>query len=182
MSGRSVWALCRSCAESVYGTRAPNERYADAVARLLLGTAAQESAGFRYRRQLGFRADSLRGAFGLWQCELASIRASVEWVRERPELLRNASAWLADGWDGGDLAHLPEYAIPAILQRPDGDRLSCLLGRAHYLRVADPVPDTLAEQAVYWKRWYNTRLGRGRAEDYVRSWQLHCAPVLRGEG
>ncbi len=43
MTPEDIKALCKKCADNIWGTRPPTPRYAQAVADLLLGTAAQES-------------------------------------------------------------------------------------------------------------------------------------------
>ena len=80
-TSRVVRLLCDDCACSIYTSTAPSMAYADRVARLLFMTAAHESGGFRWRRQLGFSRDDDRGAFGLWQCEWQSIADSIRYVR-----------------------------------------------------------------------------------------------------
>ena len=71
MIPESLIALCRECAAAIYGTRAPSGRYAESVARLLMGTAAAESL-LRYRRQIGFSDTNIRGAWGL--CRQSNTR------------------------------------------------------------------------------------------------------------
>lgn len=38
--------------------------------------------------------------------------------------------------------------------------------RLIYLRIKDPIPNTTTERANYWKKYYNTYLGKGSAQDY----------------
>lgn len=190
-TGARLWALCLEVARHTHGLRPPNERYSLAVARLLLGTAAQESAGFRYRRQIGFRADSLRGAFGLWQCEfssadrsLRSIVADIRYLQDRAEVgdrvqelytrLRGPLPMPIDG-SGGVAA---TRDVLRLLQTEQGDLLSCILARIHYLRVPAPIPDNVVDQARYWKTHYNTSAGKGKPSQYLRSWEQHCAQIV----
>jgi len=42
--------------------------------------------------------------------------------------------------------------------------------RIHYLRVPEPIPDTIQGQAAYWKMHYNTELGAGTPQEYILSW------------
>lgn len=109
MDKQDILRLCRDCAASLYGAVPPSPAYAEQVAQLLFMTAAHESAGFRYRRQIGFRRESQGGAFGLWQCELGSLEASIDLIRkpERRALLDHCLAWM-DRWPGledVDLSH-----------------------------------------------------------------------------
>lgn len=177
MSGERISRLCRDCASSIYGTRAPTAAYADNVARLLFMTAAHESGGFRHRRQLGFARFSAKGAFGLWQCELASVEDSIDYIRNasRRPLFERCMQWL-DGWpelSDIDLSHRTAAFALLALQDPRGDPLSCLLARLHYVRDPQPVPATPPEMAAYAKRVYNTRLGAATAADYLRAYERY---------
>lgn len=177
-SSKVIALLCDDCACSIYGTRPPSAAYADAVARLLFMTAAHESGGFRYRRQIGFARDSVTGAFGLWQCEWPSIADSIRYIRnpQRAELYGRCVTWL-DGYD----KHFPELALHDVAQRGilatiqdvRGDPLSCLLARLHYLRVPEAVPATVQEMAAYAKKHYNTRLGKATAADYLSAYERY---------
>ena len=40
--------------------------------------------------------------------------------------------------------------------------------RVHYRRVKEPIPNTVIGQAQYWKRYYNTPLGKGTEENYIQ--------------
>lgn len=174
-TSRVVRLLCDDCACSIYTSTAPSMAYADRVARLLFMTAAHESGGFRWRRQLGFSRDDDRGAFGLWQCELASIEASIDLIHrpDRRPLRDRCLAWL-DRWPGledVDLSHRTLGIALLALQEPRGDPLSCLLARLHYLRVPEAVPATVQDMAAYAKRHYNTRLGKATAADYLSAYE-----------
>lgn len=50
--------------------------------------------------------------------------------------------------------------------------------RIHYLRVEEPIPDTLPGQAAYWKRFYNTPLGAGTENEYIHSWQQFAPSAM----
>ena len=175
MDKQDILRLCRDCAASIYGTAPPSPQYAERVAKLLFMTAAHESLAFRFRRQIGFRRETCTGAFGLWQCELASIEASIDLIHrpDRRPLRDRCLAWL-DRWPGledVDLSHRTLGIALLALQEPRGDPLSCLLARLHYLRVPEAVPATVQDMAVYAKRYYNTRLGKATASDYLRAYE-----------
>jgi hypothetical protein len=74
-------------------------------------------------------------------------------------------------------------ALEWALRMDDNDRLGVIFARVHYLRVADPIPLDVLGQAKYWKRWYNTGLGRGTVEEYLANWERGCgwARALVGE-
>ena len=54
-------------------------------------------------------------------------------------------------------------------------RLAILMARLRYRVVPDPLPpsDDVHALAEYWKRWYNTRLGAGKVEDFVDAYDRH---------
>jgi hypothetical protein len=55
------------------------------------------------------------------------------------------------------------------------------MARIHYRRVPDPLPDYRDPYALgaYWKRWYNTPLGKGKVVDAVGKY-LRLAGKLEG--
>ena len=172
MTPDDLIALCRECARAVYGTRPPSERYAEAVARLLMGTAAAESL-LKYRRQIGFSMENPNGAWGVWQTEQHAVADSVRYLARRRDVLAAAQRFapsVAEAMCAG--------ALPRLHMIHDDDRLACLFARLHYLRVAEAVPDDLRGQAGYWKKYYNTRLGKGTVEGYMDKWHALVDPAL----
>lgn len=156
--------LCRECAATVYGTRQPSPRYADAVARLLMGTAAAESL-LLHRRQIGFSLDQLDGAWGLWQTEIEAVGDSLKYLRRRTDVQATATRFAPRMAEALLLDPLPLLCLIR-----DDDRVACCFARLHYLRVSESVPDDLRGQAAYWKRYYNTRLGKGTIEGYMQKY------------
>ena len=71
------------------------------------------------------------------------------------------------------------YDFVAGLYRKSGDNLAeemvgnlyyaTAMARVHYYRVPAPLPeaDDLEGQAQYWKKWYNTELGKGTVEHFM---------------
>jgi hypothetical protein len=58
----------------------------------------------------------------------------------------------------------------------DWDRLAVLFARLHYIKFPEAVPRTVSGQAEYWKRYYNTVLGKGTPEKYLKHWRELIAP------
>src|SRR5690554_6378343 len=163
---------CKSCAENIYGTRPPSSAYADRVAHLLLSTAATESH-FVYRRQMVFSWDSNRGAWGLWQTEQGSVEDGIKYLDMHPEMRQRAAVWLYQQKNAA-ASILHAANIEHILLLISGwDRLGCLFARLHYIRFPEAVPHGLEAQAAYWKKYYNTRLGKGQPSDYIGNWHRH---------
>lgn len=180
---RLIWQLCQDCAAEIYGRTPPSERYADVVARMLFGTAAQES-GLTWRRQRSLPWPSDKGGFSLWQVELrASVHLSVEYLRRREDVLARATDWLwRDPHASRVWLDMPEECWPWLLR--GWDRLGCLMARLHYMRVQAPIPATVEEQAEYWLRYYNGggvlryRPKPAALREYVDNWWEFCEPVL----
>ena len=159
----TVAELCRDAASRIYATKEqPSIGYQQRVARLLFMTIAHESGGFRWRRQLGFRADSDRGAYGIAQCERGSIMDSTKFCDARPQLNARVKSYLLDwpGWSSWPM-------MKKMLQTREGDRLSVALCRLHYLRVPELVPADLWDQAQYAKQHYNTLAGKATPQQYA---------------
>lgn len=132
-----------------------------AARRLLLGTAAHESGGFRYIFQTG-----LGPARSLWQIEpLTGLQTVVDW------LARNASIKIAVAglaWKGHSWAD--QYAW--------NHALACALARIYYWRIPAALPDTLVGLAAYWKAYYNTPAGKGTPAEWLRDYDRYCAGVI----
>jgi len=46
--------------------------------------------------------------------------------------------------------------------------LSLLFCRLYYLAIKEPIPDTLEGRALYWKKYYNSYLGKGTPKHYKK--------------
>ena len=115
---------------------------------LLLGTAAQESAFGTYLKQVN------GPALGAFQMEPATFYAVKEWsVRRFPLVLE------------GRYATELEYDLS----------IAILSARLNYLSKPDSIPESLQGQAAYWKKYWNTYLGKGTIEQYVKNWQRYVA-------
>lgn len=123
---------------------------------LLLGTAAHESLLGTYLRQV-------RGpALGVYQMEPATYRDIWEnYLRYKPHLVERLNK-LVPAYDG---------PMPPEEQLITNLAYATAMTRIFYLRVPKALPEEgdLDGQAHYWKRYYNTHLGRGRVEEYVRN-------------
>lgn len=54
--------------------------------------------------------------------------------------------------------------------------LALAMTRLKYLLIPEEIPDTVEGRARYWKKYYNTELGKGTVQHYLDSVKLH----LRG--
>ena len=134
-----------------------------AAEELLLGTALVES-------QLVHREQLAGGpALGLFQMEPRTHDDIWRhYLRYRTKLARK---------------------VDALLSRPGADRPAELLAheryaaamvRIHYKRVAEALPSAgdTAGMTRYWKRYYNTRRGKGREAKYAEAWGRGTARLV----
>ena len=129
------------------------ELWSEAAELLLLGTAISES-GLRYLKQK-------RGgpALGLFQIE--KVTHEDVWIsylqRNRNKKLQANVKWLISR------APLDEQLIHNL-------SYSCAIARVIYWRRPEPLPEAfdLEGLAQYWKDHYNTYLGAGKPEDFVK--------------
>lgn len=173
-----IWTLCQQCAVSVYPVEQYSVEYCDRVAKLLFGTAAQES-GLRWERQRTPRWDGAVGGFSKWQVETGSIKQSIALMSRRPLLAERATKFLFND-PNAPTSWLSDMTLDAILwamRMDDNDKIGVLFCRLHYLRVADPVPYGLGPQADYWKRYYNTMAGKGTCQEYLDNWNRYCREI-----
>lgn len=51
--------------------------------------------------------------------------------------------------------------------------LALAMTRLKYLLIPEVIPDTVEGRARYWKKYYNTELGKGTVQHYLDSVKLH---------
>nr|WP_288215319.1 hypothetical protein [uncultured Butyricimonas sp.] len=130
--------------------------YSEAAENLLMGTAAQESGLGEYIRQLGNGP-----ALGIFQMEPATFKDIVQnCLQYKPELAKLVMS--VSGVNALRSEYL-EYNLA----------LSICMCRIHYLRVSEKMPDNLTGWAKYWKEYYNTRLGKGIEEEFIRNFKKY---------
>lgn len=118
---------------------------------MLLETAAQET-------QMGrFRDPTPNGAGrGLFQIDPIGFEDVQARARDG-DVFRVRSAY---SFDIREVRHNDLDASPL---------LSTVFCRLFYKLKPEPFPQTIFQRADYWKRHYNTVLGRGTPEEYVRN-------------
>ena len=124
---------------------------------LLLGTAAQESHMGRYLVQLGEVAD---GGLGIYQMEKKTHDDIWEnYLVYRPSLAE-------------EICKLLIPAVPKHEQLIGNLYYATAMARLHYRRVTDPLPDVnIVNISEYWKKHYNTHLGKGTVEEFERNYR-----------
>lgn len=129
-----------------------------AAENLVVGTAIQES-GLRYVDQL---SPGPGPAYGIYQMERATYEDLLRWVqREKPALAGRLEA-LKGVWPTG------------VEQLTSNLAYGAAMCRVHYLRALGdqplPEPSDIHGLSKIWKRSYNTYKGKGRPEQFVRSY------------
>ena len=137
--------------------------YSQIAENLVLGTAAHESGGFKWRRQQGAHGHQTGPALGLWQIEPATLTDIYDnFLRYRPRLERAVESCLPHG----------EAHIDRLVQLETNDRYGAALCRLKYVRSplklpADP--NDVFEMGRLWATVYNTRFPPQRfIDDYRR--------------
>lgn len=129
--------------------------YSDNALNLLLGTCAQESTFGKYRRQFGGGP-----ALGIFQMEPATFRDICDnFLRYKPELIRKTQKVSGvDCFEPNDLIN--------------NDKLAICFARIHYLRIKESIPGDLQGWARYWKKYYNTPLGKGTEAEFIQNFKM----------
>lgn len=133
------------------------ELWSESAENLVLGTALVES-GLRHLDQVTGKGDVTLGpALGLYQIEPATHRDL--WLNFLParRQLRDRIAALTAPWPERETQLVTNLAYATAI---------C---RALYFRRREPLPaaDDVAALGRYWKRWYNTPLGKGDPAEFV---------------
>lgn len=129
--------------------------YSSDSVKLLLGTALAESQ-LHYLKQV-----SNGPALGFYQMEPDTYADIVKYCTRKGEDFKNKVI----------------YCIYQEMYRemPHGEqlkynlRLQTVFARLHYWRVEEPIPTATPLQARYWKKFYNTQLGKGTVAHYLNS-------------
>lgn len=132
--------------------------YSENAEQLLLGTALQESL-LTYTRQIG------GPALGYFQMEPFT----------------HDDLWLNFLKYKRDLAQL---VVNVAGQSPDASLLetnhayAVAMCRVHYLRAPAKLPafGDVTGMANYWKKYYNTHLGKGKPEEFLDKWDKFVVP------
>ena len=145
-----------------------------AAENLLLGTGATESGMGRLFKQV-------RGpALSLWQIETrTSYDIEYRYVPQfHPHLVEILQGLKLKNQAFFELTH--EADLPHKNVELYGNLYySCAIARLLYLSKPEPLPayDDIWGMARYWKKHYNTRLGKGRPSQFVRAYKRY---VLKG--
>lgn len=131
------------------------ELHSPAAEQLLLSTALQESH-LKHRRQLS------GPALSYFQIEPATHDDIWENFLAYRQALAKKVTTLMTHPDAGKIEQLES-----------NDHYAAAMARVHYLRVPESLPafNNMVAMSAYWKRYYNTALGRGRESEFIANWQ-----------
>ena len=127
--------------------------YSEDAVDLVYKTGNAET-GYRHLKQMGGGP-----AIGFWQVEPATLIDIMDnYVNYRPELLKGL---ISLGYNQSNI----ETRVMGNIA------LQAVFCRLKYKRDKYPLPksDDLKAQAEYWKRVYNTRLGKGTIEHFMEA-------------
>lgn len=131
---------------------------------LVLGTACKESHCGLWLVQLGQGP-----ARGIYQMEPATHEDIWNnYLSDRQDLAKKVNRWriqYGNGMGAEEMVGNIYYATAMC--------------RIRYLRVPEPIPDTLPGQAAYWKKYYNTTIGKGTEQEYIEAWRQFAPSTLQ---
>ncbi|MFA7488188.1 MAG: hypothetical protein WCY72_08900 [Lysobacteraceae bacterium] len=135
----------------------------DAAVELCMMTIAVESNAGTYLRQLG------KGpALGIAQMEPATFNDIMNrWILTRSDEFKNRVANFINQYVGYHVG--PEAMVYNL-------KYAILLMRLKYMTISAPLPKATDVQglAEYWKKYYNTYLGKGAVAEAVNSYKKYC--------
>jgi len=132
----------------------PHDLWSQEAEDLLMGTAAQESRLGKYIAQINGPAK------GIFQMEPATEKDLWEYI-VRKDL--NHLVGTVSGVFSPNLLHLEGNLIYQII-----------IARIFYRRVKEAIPEGLVPQAKYYKKYWNTELGKATVDQYVRNYTTYA--------
>ena len=134
--------------------------WSESAENMVIGTAAQESHLGEHIKQIGGGP-----ALGLYQCEPATHADVYSYLRNNEFRLF-----------GKTLPNDLRPVGPVNHERLIYDlRYATMICRLHYYRVKEALPsaDDMDGISNYWKKYYNTRLGKGKPAEFVRNYERY---------
>lgn len=135
-------------------------KYSESAVNLLLGTAAQESALGEFWYQKG--GGPARGIF--------QMEPATELDTWKNFINKNGKVKLA-------LLELGYSYGPNSTRLLFDLRYQIIMARLDYARAKEALPgsDDVAGMARYWKKYYNTPLGKGTEAEFIENWKRYVA-------
>tara|TARA_R110000824_G_scaffold218869_5_gene405617 strand:- start:13209 stop:13697 length:489 start_codon:yes stop_codon:yes gene_type:complete len=134
--------------------------YSDDAVMLVYRTGLVESK-YQYIMQKG----GSNIARGFFQCEpWVAVSLCNDYLKYRKDLLKKVANTCHLDWSyftSPKEEEWKEILTTNILAQ-------IVVCRLHYWRVPKPMPESLDEQALYWKKWYNTAKGAGTISHFKK--------------
>lgn len=135
--------------------------YSPEATELILGTAAQESAFGKYRRQLGGGP-----ARGIFQMEPRTHNDIVNnFLRYHNDLAVRVLKY----------CNLPKFDAYLL---EFNDDYACCFARLQYWRYPDRIGQRLNDWARLWKLRYNTPFGAGTEDEFVHNYNKYVMGIV----
>lgn len=134
--------------------------WSESAENILIGTVAVES-------NLGYRLRQVAGpALGIYQIEPATHEDLWENYLNFRLKMKEKINRMRHGVDEGALYH--EQLVYDM-------RYATAIARLIYWRVPEPLPQAhdIEGLAHYWKKYYNTHLGKGKIDDFINKYPKH---------
>ena len=128
-----------------------NMTCSDRIVKMIAETACVETNCGQYIKQIN------GPACGIFQIEPRTARDIIDhFIFYKPKL-RNNFAKLYN-----DYLTLEQNLCTNLM-------FSIFMCRCFYLRIKETIPSTVEDRAKYWKKYYNTALGKGTVEKYIKA-------------
>lgn len=128
-----------------------NMTVSDSIVKMIAETACIESNCGEYIQQIN------GPACGIFQIEPRTAKDLIQnYIGNRPKLFDKYMR-LVNGY-----ISLEDNLCTNLM-------FSIFMCRCFYLRIKEPIPHTVEERAKYWKKYYNTELGKGTVEKYIKA-------------
>ena len=137
--------------EVVIPTLKELDMYSEEACLLVVGTAIQESR-LHYLKQIPSGI-----AKGICQMEEATHDDIWDnFLKYKPEIKER-------------LLGLTNQSMDLVDQLKGNLYYAVAMCRIHYYRVSEALPNDLEGMARYWKKYYNTELGKGTVEEFIHN-------------
>ena len=140
--------------------------YSQEAEDLIFGTGLIES-NYDYLKQWN---DGIARSW--WQIEPGMTGAQdtiVNYLKYRPKLIKKCAI----------AARVPQDAFLPIMKEEHLSELleyniayAIIMCRLKYLRIPKKFPKTVEEMSHYWKKYFNTELGKGDSEEFIEKYKM----------
>ena len=131
--------------------------------RLVLGTAAQESLLY----YLDQTPSGPGPAYGIYQMEAETHNGHLAWLKQKGDFWKLVQSYQVEYLDN-------------CLEMVGNLYYATIMCRIHYWRKTENLPSASDIYALgsYWKRHYNTYIGKGTVEEFVKNYNKFIKPLV----